>query len=252
MGLWAKVRQKAEAKTGPLEWLVAGMESLVTVLVPDSAATKASSVGPQAPGDGLGTQAVRNVSETENAGPLTPSIWSERFGHHKMVNCRNGRRLRRGGRRLVFCSHQLSLRGTTLWLVGLLCGSLAGCGDRLASLQGTVTVNGQVAPKGLAFEFSPLGPGSPSYGTTDAEGRYVAAFTFKRKGIEPGEHLVRLLPSQIEMPMPEFDDRGRLVGKPKEASPIAKFPREYYEQITTIVVSEGYNTHDFELVAPSE
>jgi hypothetical protein len=104
----------------------------------------------------------------------------------------------------------------------------------------------------LAFEFSPLGPGSPSYGTTDAEGRYVAAFTFKRKGIEPGEHLVRLLPSQIEMPMPEFDDRGRLVGKPKEASPIAKFPREYYEQITTIVVSEGYNTHDFELVAPSE
>ena len=119
-----------------------------------------------------------------------------------------------------------------------------GCGDQLSSLRGRVTIDGQPAPKGLSIEFSPLGSGSSSYATTDAEGRYEAAFTFRRMGIEPGEHLVRLLPSQIEMPMPASGPDGRPVAVVAPVSPAANLPREYYEQIETIVVEPGRNTHD--------
>ena len=133
------------------------------------------------------------------------------------------------------------------WLLLLLGALVTGCGDRLSSLRGAVTIDGQPAPKGLSFEFSPVGEGSSSYASTDGEGRYEAAFTFRRKGIEPGEHLVRLLPSQIEMPMPKIGANGRPVEMSEQRSPVGKLPREYYERITTIIISPGSNSYDFEL-----
>ena len=139
-----------------------------------------------------------------------------------------------------------------LWLLLVLATFATGCSDRLSSLRGVVTIDGQPAPKGLAFEFSPVGAGSSSYASTDGEGRYEAAFTFRRKGIEPGEHLVRLLPSQIEMPMPKIGANGRPVEVSEQRSPVGKLPREYYERITTIVISPGSNSYDFELTTGSQ
>ena len=139
-----------------------------------------------------------------------------------------------------------------LWLLLVLATFATGCNDRLSSLRGVVTIDGQPAPKGLAFEFSPVGTGSSSYASTDGEGRYEAAFTFRRKGIEPGEHLVRLLPSQIEMPMPKIGANGRPVEMSEQRSPVGKLPREYYERITTIVISPGSNSYDFELTTGSQ
>ena len=139
-----------------------------------------------------------------------------------------------------------------LWLLLVLATFATGCGDRLSSLRGAVTIDGQPAPEGLAFEFSPVGKGSSSYASTDREGRYEAAFTFRRKGIEPGEHLVRLLPSQIEMPMPKIGADGRPVEMAEQRSPVGKLPREYYERITTIVISPGSNSYDFELTTESQ
>lgn len=143
---------------------------------------------------------------------------------------------------------------TGLWTASILvvCLTASGCGDGLASLQGMVTIDGQPAPRGLVLEFSPLGVGSSSYATTDAEGRYEAAFTFRRKGIEPGEHLVRLLPSQVEPPMPEIDASGRPVAPEKTEPAAVKLPQKYYGEVETIVVAAGRNTHDFELVSEPE
>jgi hypothetical protein len=122
----------------------------------------------------------------------------------------------------------------------------AGCSDGLASLEGVVTIDGEPAPAGVAIEFCPTGEGSPSYGTTDGQGRYEAAFTFQKMGIEPGEHRLKLMPSDVEMPMPEIGPDGRPVGPPPE-NPLKGIPRAYYEEIELITVEPGSNTHDISL-----
>lgn len=123
---------------------------------------------------------------------------------------------------------------------------VAGCGERLASLEGTVTIDGKPAPAGIAFEFAPSAGGSPSYGTTDASGHYEAAYTFKKKGIEIGEHTVKLLPSNVETGMPVIGPDGKPVG-PEPEDPLKGIPQEYYQQIEKITVEAGANTHDIAL-----
>ncbi len=75
----------------------------------------------------------------------------------------------------------------------LYCLMICGCGsDKLATVRGTVTLNGQPLQNALV-EFQPtaLG-GSPSSGMTDAEGRYELMSTFERAGALPGEHSVSI------------------------------------------------------------
>jgi hypothetical protein len=154
---------------------------------------------------------------------------------------------------LLPTTHMPMSRITKLFLATMVCCLPAiGCGDRLSALSGTVTIDGQPAPKGLSFEFSPTGPGSSSYAATDANGRYEAAFTFRQKGIQPGEHRVRLIPSEVEIPMPEIGPDGKPIGVPAGPSLVAKLPRKYYEQIELITVLPGRNTHDIVLSTASE
>jgi len=126
-----------------------------------------------------------------------------------------------------------------------------GCsGDDLATLTGTVTIDGKPAPEGLSIEFAPIdGPGSPSSARTDADGNYVAMFTFKKEGIQPGRHRVHLMPSQIERPMPQIGPDGKPL--PSEADEaIARFgklPEKYWREIEIITIEPGANTKNIDL-----
>lgn len=125
---------------------------------------------------------------------------------------------------------------------------VVGCGDGLSSLKGTVTIDGQPAPAGVSLEFQPTDPnGLPSYAVTDASGAYEAAFTHKKKGIQPGETIVRLAPSEIEEPMPVIGPDGKPVKSDKPKNPLANLPGDYYKQIETFTVNPGSNTKDIEL-----
>ncbi len=126
-----------------------------------------------------------------------------------------------------------------------------GCGNGLSSLTGTVRVDGQPAPEGVSLEFSPTAAGgAPSYCSTDSQGRYEAAFTFREKGIQPGEHRVRLVPGGAgpggPSKMPEFGPDG----KPIVVASVTpkKFPDAYFQEIQKIQVESGSNKIDIDLV----
>ncbi len=140
----------------------------------------------------------------------------------------------------------LSITNSLCFLCLLFCG----CGDPdgLVSLHGVVTVDGRPAPEGISLEFSPVGKGSPSYGTTDSEGKFEAAFTHRRKGILPGEHVVKLVPGGPAADAGRMPEPGE---KPKE-SILSQFPREYYQEIIRITVKKGGQTIDIPLETKKE
>ena len=74
-------------------------------------------------------------------------------------------------------------------VAGLLAVS-AGCGDDLGltEVSGVVTLDGKPVPN-ATVTFTPKGgDGSPSYGTTDADGSYGLRFSRDREGVLPGIH----------------------------------------------------------------
>ncbi len=133
--------------------------------------------------------------------------------------------------------------GWLLFAIGL-----SGCGNDLASLKGTVFIDGQPAPEGVSLGFAPLETGgSPAYAATDSEGRYEAAFSFQETGIQPGKHRVHLVPGGGggSATMPQIGPDGTPV---PSASPPA-LPKEYYQEITTIAVEPGANEIDLQLTS---
>ena len=82
--------------------------------------------------------------------------------------------------------------------------AVAGCGQGAGQVTGQLTVNGQPAPAGLILEFQPqIKESSPSYGRTDANGRFEVWKTGSTKGVAPGTSLVR-----ISVPQPDTSGRG--------------------------------------------
>lgn len=79
----------------------------------------------------------------------------------------------------------LSLLLAILAVVGVGCG-----GPKLAEVEGIVLVDGQ-PQAGVTVEFQPE-QGSPSFGETDATGRYELRFSRHEKGAEIGKHVVRI------------------------------------------------------------
>ncbi|GAA4427042.1 hypothetical protein [Bremerella cremea] len=120
---------------------------------------------------------------------------------------------------------------------------LIGCsGNGLCTLHGVVTIDGKPAPEGTMLEFQSLSEGgSTAYGTTDAQGNYEAMFSFNQSGIQPGEHVVRLMPAEVTV----FADDGTRL--PASQNPLKKLPARYFTEIEKISVSSGSNTIDFEL-----
>ncbi len=116
------------------------------------------------------------------------------------------------------------------------CGGTSG--PRLEAVSGTVTLNGDPVP-GLKIVFVPKEQGSPSYGATDASGRYQLQFSQSRAGAQRGLHHVL-----IENREPETDDRG----VPISMTPTVRIPEKFGRpgQLSADV-SAGRNRFDFEL-----
>ena len=117
----------------------------------------------------------------------------------------------------------------------------AGCGEdgpELGTVTGVVTLDGKPA-QGLTIRFVPQKEGaSPSYGSTDAEGRYELFFTMDKAGAVPGTHSV-----EIEPPEQAVDEDGKPVG----SAPLP-IPRRYRTAGTlTAEVKAGANSFDFPL-----
>ena len=118
-----------------------------------------------------------------------------------------------------------------------------GCGPRGvgATCTGAVTIDGRPAPAGILVEFQPQGPqGFPSLGITDATGRYELGFTAARKGVMPGECLVRVTV------MPQISDKG-IPTVPEPLKDI-RIPDRYGQRSTlTRTVKPGRNQIDIEI-----
>lgn len=118
-----------------------------------------------------------------------------------------------------------------------------GCGTRGvgATCTGVVTIDGQPVPAGVLVEFQPPGPqGSPSLGITDATGKFELRFTAARKGVMPGECLVRL------SVMPEIGADG--IPAMPEALKTVRIPEHYGRQSKlTRTVKPGHNTINIEI-----
>jgi hypothetical protein len=132
------------------------------------------------------------------------------------------------------------LRCGLVWpALALYCLAISGCGSdgNLATVRGTVTLNGRPLQNALV-EFQPTGPhGSPSSGITDAEGRYELMYTFDKPGAIPGEHRVSIRTGGTRL-----DSTGQEV-ECKECLP-AKYNTQTELQRT---VQPGRNTLDFDL-----
>jgi len=122
--------------------------------------------------------------------------------------------------------------------------TFSGCGRGGvgATAVGVLKIDGQPAPAGIRVDFQPQGErGSPSMGITDAKGRYELFFTAARKGVMPGECLVRL------SIMPEISPEG--IPKPPDALKDLSIPESYGRKSTlTRTLKPGHNQIDIEIV----
>jgi len=118
---------------------------------------------------------------------------------------------------------------------------LAGCGKSgvdLALVSGRVTLDGQPM-YGARLMFQPEASGSsPSYGTTDREGRYELGYKRGQKGARIGWHTVR-----IESPAEHTGPNG------KTGSPGKPLPPRYNtrSEIRREVKADDENEFNFEL-----
>ena len=138
------------------------------------------------------------------------------------------------------CSH-----GVLMLALGASVLGVTGCGDKLASLRGTVYVDGKPAPEGLSLMFRPTDRKLlPASAMTDVTGRYVAKFTFRKDGIQPGEYIAHLTlyggNAAAEPPPPE--ERSRSSGRPA-----FQYPEKYYEEISRVTVGAGRNVVDLNI-----
>jgi hypothetical protein len=112
-----------------------------------------------------------------------------------------------------------------LCLIGVIgCGG----GKKLATVEGTITKDGQ-PQEGIWVRFSPKEGGRPGEGRTDKNGHYEIRYTAARKGANIGGNKVVIGKGG------ELDDRGNLLNPPEELM------RDEVE------VTNGANTFDFQL-----
>lgn len=120
---------------------------------------------------------------------------------------------------------------------------LLGCGDAsppLTPVSGRVTLDGRPLADAV-LEFVPAS-GSPSFGRTDARGRYELWFAHQRPGGVAGANLVRVLPALAE------NEAGGL----DEASDVL-IPARYTQQPRLecrVERDPAGQTIDFQLISP--
>jgi hypothetical protein len=124
---------------------------------------------------------------------------------------------------MTFKNFVLSLSCLCL-LTAIGCGG----GKELATVEGTITKDGQPA-EGIWVMFSPSEGGRPGNGRTDKNGHYVIRYTASRDGANIGGNKVVIGKGG------ELDDRGNLLNPPEEL------------MRNEVDVTSGANTFDFEL-----
>jgi len=113
-------------------------------------------------------------------------------------------------------------------------------GPEVASVLGTVTLDGQPLP-GVNIQFAPEETGgSPSFGGTNADGQYKLLFSQNQKGAMLGKHRVEITPRERKT-----DDNGKLLGEEPVTLPV-KYRKP---GALTAEVKPGANTIDFRLVS---
>lgn len=92
------------------------------------------------------------------------------------------------------------------WLVLFVPLILVGCGngDRppLGTVTGMVTLSGEPL-RNVEVTFTP-DDGRPSYGKTNAEGRYELDYIHDIKGAKVGKHTIAIRSGKVAQPMPKF------------------------------------------------
>jgi hypothetical protein len=135
-------------------------------------------------------------------------------------------------------SMQSLLVGAAFFLSCVGCGRVDG--PQLATVSGTVTLDGKPVPQvNITFVPETQG-GSPSFGSTDANGKYTLLFSQDRAGAMLGKHRV-----EIEAQEPEVGDDGEPIAPAAEVVPIpVKFSQP---GALSAEVKSGNNTIDFPL-----
>ncbi len=112
----------------------------------------------------------------------------------------------------------------------------SGSGSALAPVSGRVTLDGE-AVGSTTVMFQPEASGSPSYGATDQDGRYVLGYKRGQQGAMIGWHIVRILPDKT-IPGPDGKPMKRPHPIPAQYSSGSELKRE---------VKPGPNVIDFNL-----
>lgn len=87
--------------------------------------------------------------------------------------------------------------------------------------------------------------GSPSYGTTDADGRYELMFTKNKYGAMPGEHVVELSSDKFSQ-----DEIAEMKAQGDEILESVDIPKKYNEpDALKRTVEPGDNEINFELTS---
>ena len=129
-----------------------------------------------------------------------------------------------------------TIRLTVLFAFCLVSLPAAGCqdsGPELGRVTGTATLDGKPLPN-ATVEFQPGPGGSPSYGTTDENGRYELSYSVGRPGAMVGKHVVRISTFRQDAP----DDEGL---RPVIEYPELLPPRYNEESELTAEVKPGRN-----------
>lgn len=118
--------------------------------------------------------------------------------------------------------------------------TLSGCGGpdgpEIIEVTGTVTMGGSPVAD-AQVQFTP-NEGRPSFGTTDAEGKYRLEYTSGRYGAVPGRHRVSINKAVVQGEFAPGEE-------PEAEDPI---PAKYNDNSTlTADVSADATVHDFQL-----
>ena len=126
----------------------------------------------------------------------------------------------------------------------LIVATVAGCGDGLATVNGTVTLDGEPiagGPQmyGTVTFYPESGSGVPAVGLIDQAGQYYVK-TGARSGIQPGDYLICIAVKKVTMPKnPDAMPQPTLITPKKYASVTESGLREE--------VQPGDNRFDFAL-----
>lgn len=135
-------------------------------------------------------------------------------------------------------------------IFGCVLVALPGCGDDmgLTSVSGIVTLDGKPLPNAVVT-FIPQGEGgSPSYGTTDAEGYYTLMFSRDTEGVLPGTHDVTITTEKIAP-----SDVAVLKAKGRGVPEFVPVPKKYRQPGELVrEVEPGGGEINFELTSENQ